>query len=65
MQTVATRVAQASGVAELVGRGTGDEFIVILPDLADGIDAAEVAERIRLAVHGPIDVAGHGRSPPP
>lgn len=63
MTTVAARVAAAATRPDLVGRGSGDEFLVILPDLDSGSDAAEEAERIRLAVQGPMHIAGEQISP--
>jgi predicted signal transduction protein with EAL and GGDEF domain len=58
MTTVAARVTEAMGTPDLVGRGSGDEFLALLPDLIAGADAAETAERIRLAAQGSIQVAG-------
>jgi diguanylate cyclase (GGDEF)-like protein len=63
LRTVAERIAESSRNPELVGRGTGDEFIVIITDLEIGADAAPFAEAIRTKVHGAISVADHEISP--
>jgi len=48
---------------DLVGRGTGDEFLVIVPDLESGADASVVAERVRVAAQGPVVVGAHHLHP--
>ncbi|MEI6361042.1 MAG: PAS domain S-box protein [Actinomycetes bacterium] len=63
LRTVAARIADSSPNPDLVGRGTGDEFIVLIPDLADGAEAAPFAEAIRSTIHGAVDVAEHTISP--
>ena len=63
LQTVAARIAEASGQPDLVGRGTGDEFIVIIPAIDAGGDAADPAERIRTGIHGAFGIGGHQISP--
>ena len=42
---------------ETVGRAAGDEFIVILPEIASAEDAAAVARRLRAALGEPFSVA--------
>jgi len=56
--TVAARLAAALDQPELLGRGTGDEFISAVVGTTDAAEAAEVAERLRGCVHGPIEVTG-------
>ncbi len=63
LRTVAARVAKSSPSPELVGRGAGDEFIVVVPAMEDAADAAAIAEDIRLSVHGMLDIADHAISP--
>jgi diguanylate cyclase (GGDEF)-like protein/PAS domain S-box-containing protein len=63
LRSVAGRIAESSRNPELVGRSTGDEFIVIIPDLEVGADAAPSAEVIRTKVHGAITIADHEISP--
>jgi predicted signal transduction protein with EAL and GGDEF domain len=54
--TVAARVAKASEDPNLVGRGSGDEFLIVLPDLLNDVDAGSAAEVIRNAVRGSVMV---------
>lgn len=61
--TVATRLAEAVGGADQVGRGAGDEFVVLLPDLPSATLAASKAEELRLAVQGDVLVAGQDLRP--
>ncbi|MEI6623693.1 MAG: phosphodiesterase, partial [Actinomycetes bacterium] len=53
---VAARIATVEHNPDLLARGSGDEFLVILPELVSGADAGVIADRIRLAVHGPITI---------
>ena len=57
LTTVAVRIVGATGEPDLVGRSTGDEFIVVLADLQAESDAGELAEDIRKAIAGPIEVS--------
>jgi diguanylate cyclase (GGDEF)-like protein/PAS domain S-box-containing protein len=57
--SVAGRVAGAVGDIERVGRGGGDEFTVLVPGLASGADAASVADKVRLAAQGAVQVGPH------
>ena len=61
--TVATRVVEAVGRTNLVGRGTGDEFTVVLTGIPDPAEAASVAERVRVAVHGDVALEDRTVSP--
>ena len=61
---VAERLRSRVGDGDLVGRLGGDEFVVILrnlsPDLREaGIQAGQVAERLRSGLNGSYDLAGH------
>ncbi|MFN8157307.1 MAG: EAL domain-containing protein [Candidatus Nanopelagicales bacterium] len=56
---VATRLAESVGDQDLVGRGGGDEFLVIVPGLADAADASVVADRLLLAAQGEVAVGPH------
>ena len=54
---IATLAARLSGVVEapdLVARGTGDTFLVLLGGCASKAEADAMAERLRLACKGPI-----------
>ncbi len=54
---IATLAARLSGVVEapdLVARGTGDTFLVLLDGCASKAEAGVMAERLRLACKGPI-----------
>lgn len=61
--TVAARIVGAVGGPDLVGRATGVEFLVVVPDLAGGDDAAVLAERILADAKGPVPL-GHDRVEP-
>ena len=61
--TIATRVIRVVESAESVGRGTGSEFLVIVPNLRTGAEAADVAERIRVAAREPIAIGLHTVQP--
>ena len=56
--TIAARLVAAADGPDLVGRASGDEFLVVLSDLGNGADAAAAAERLRLAAQGLVTVAG-------
>jgi diguanylate cyclase (GGDEF)-like protein/PAS domain S-box-containing protein len=60
---VASRITSAAGDVDVVGRGGGDEFVVLLPRLASAADAALMAERVRLSVHGEVTVGVHRIEP--
>jgi diguanylate cyclase (GGDEF)-like protein len=62
LATVASRITAVAG-EEWVGRGAGDEFIVLLADVDSGADAAQLAERLRTAIQQPCDVADHQITP--
>jgi diguanylate cyclase (GGDEF)-like protein len=56
LATLATRLADVQDDSDLLARGSGDEFIAILPGLSSGADAGALAEHIRLSTHGPITI---------
>ncbi|MEI6620730.1 MAG: PAS domain S-box protein [Actinomycetes bacterium] len=56
LETIATRIALNLDDIDLMARGSGDEFLVMLPSLLSGADAGVFAERLRLACKGPIQV---------
>ena len=58
LTTIATRIAAVARHPDLVGRGSGDEFLMLLPNLTSAADAVAIAEQVRLAVHGTVTVAG-------
>ncbi len=60
---IAARIATTVGNPDQVGRGTGDEFIVLLPNLRNGADAAMTAERIRRACQAPVMIGGNRIAP--
>lgn len=55
---VAARLVAAVDGADLVGRGTGDEFLVLLPELSSGAAAASRADELRSAAAGVVQAAG-------
>ncbi|WP_043325947.1 putative bifunctional diguanylate cyclase/phosphodiesterase [Cyanobium gracile] len=60
---LAGRIVRAIGEPDRVGRGTGDEFIVLLSDLASAAEAAHRAERILTACRAPITIGGQPIDP--
>ncbi len=60
---LAGRIVRAVGEPDRVGRGTGDEFIVLLSDLASADEAAHRAERILTACRVPITIGGQPIDP--
>lgn len=59
LQEVARRIVGALRASDTVSRVGGDEFIALLPDVADAEDAARAAAKIIDAVAMPYDLAGH------
>ncbi len=60
---LAGRIVRAIGEPDRVGRGTGDEFIVLLSDLTSAAEAAQMAERILVACRAPITIGGQPIDP--
>lgn len=59
LKAVARRVVGAVRESDTVARIGGDEFVVLLPALAQESDALVVAEKIRAALDQPFEVAGN------
>ncbi|HET7899683.1 MAG TPA: EAL domain-containing protein [Candidatus Nanopelagicales bacterium] len=59
LATIADRIAGVVGDWDLVGRGSGDELLVLLPGLTEAAGADVMAEEIRDAVREPIEIDGH------
>lgn len=56
LQAVATRLTDTIRAEDTVARLGGDEFAVVLGEIADGSDAATVAEKLRAALSRPFGV---------
>ncbi|MFC3532757.1 EAL domain-containing protein [Vogesella facilis] len=59
LKAVAQRTRGELRDMDTVGRTGGDEFVIILPELADSAQAASVAERILEALQAPFSLDGH------
>ena len=62
---VATRIQAAVREVDVVARQGGDEFIVVLADLAEPEAAASVAVKLLVQVAAPVDIDGHAVSVAP
>ena len=58
LQAVAHRIVQSVRPADLVGRFGGDEFVVLLADVADRRVVEELVQRVLVAVEAPVPVQG-------
>lgn len=58
LREVADRISGCVRDVDTVARVGGDEFVVVLPRLADANDLQVVAEKLRREVSRPIEVAG-------
>jgi diguanylate cyclase (GGDEF)-like protein/PAS domain S-box-containing protein len=59
LRAVALRITPCVRSSDTVSRQGGDEFIVLLSEVARAEDAALIAEKIRLAVLEPYTIANH------
>jgi diguanylate cyclase (GGDEF)-like protein/PAS domain S-box-containing protein len=59
LRAVALRIAPCVRSSDTVSRQGGDEFIVLLSEVAHAEDAALIADKIRLAVLEPYTIANH------
>ena len=59
LQEVARRTRHVVREMDTVGRTGGDEFVMILPELADNAQAALIAERVLDALRQPFQLDGH------
>ena len=59
LASVASKLVAAVGDSRSVARGSGVDFLVLVPALVDVIEARALADRLRDAVRGPITVGGH------
>ncbi len=62
LQQAATRMLKCVRESDTVARIGGDEFIVLLRPMDDVQDALKVAEKIRVVLRQPFEVAGHSLS---
>ncbi len=65
LQEVAHRLEQCVRESDTVGRVGGDEFLVLLNGISQPECALRVAEKIRVALDRPFDLAGHRVHVPP
>lgn len=59
LKDVAGRIRSVVRGQDLVGRFGGDEFVVLLPELADPVDAELVANKILQVLHPAVTIKGH------
>jgi diguanylate cyclase (GGDEF)-like protein/PAS domain S-box-containing protein len=59
LQSVTSRLLSAVRGSDTVSRHGGDEFVVLLPQLARGEDAARPADKILAALAAPHQIADH------
>ncbi len=59
LRHVAQRLRQSVRDSDLVSRQGGDEFVLLINELADAEDAARIASKIILAVGAPCRLEGH------
>jgi diguanylate cyclase (GGDEF)-like protein/PAS domain S-box-containing protein len=58
LQEVAQRITRCVRASDTVGRIGGDEFVVLLHDIAQPADATAIADQIRAALDEPFNLAG-------
>ncbi len=59
LQSAAKRMQECMRESDTIARIGGDEFVVLLPNVTGEQDALFVAEKIRLAIEQPFELAGH------
>jgi diguanylate cyclase (GGDEF)-like protein len=59
LQTAALRLQSVLRQYDTIARVGGDEFVILLESLGDPTDATHLAERARIAISQPIDLAEH------
>lgn len=59
LKEVAVRMQSCVRASDTVSRIGGDEFVILLQDVADANSAFHVAEKIRLALNQPFELAGY------
>ena len=59
LQEAARRLRECVRKSDTVGRVGGDEFLVLLNGVAQPDQALSIADKIRLALGRPFDLAGH------
>lgn len=59
LKTVAARLAGCVRGGDTVARQGGDEFVILLAEIAEPDDAAGVAEKLLHALRDPVMLAGH------
>ena len=62
LKEVAVRMQSCVRASDTVSRIGGDEFVILLQDVADAQSAFYVAEKIRLALNQPFELAGYQMS---
>lgn len=58
LKAVAKRMQDSVRASDTVARIGGDEFVVLLPAIGDDRDAMQVAEKVRVALNEPFELAG-------
>jgi diguanylate cyclase (GGDEF)-like protein len=62
LRVTASRIVENVRKSDTVARMGGDEFVVLLPDMEDPIDAEGIAEKLVVALSAPVSF--HGRDVP-
>jgi len=59
LEAVALRLRACVRESDIAARLGGDEFVIALPEAGNDIDAAEVAQKVLVALHQPFQIDGH------
>jgi diguanylate cyclase (GGDEF)-like protein/PAS domain S-box-containing protein len=59
LQEVARRLRGSMRASDTVSRQGGDEFVILIPDMADAADVARAAQKVLDAVSHPYSIDGH------